>query len=587
MIISIIVVQLLISGILAHLKITGTLRRYHTVTFTFDGPHGGETYESNPFRNYKLQLQLSHGRTRKTYNIPGYFATDGNASESGATTGNKWRAHFTPEETGKWGLVASFRTGPDVAVNSDPVAGKSSSFDGHMSTFIIEETNKSGKDFRSKGILRYKGARYLKFDNGEYFLKGGADSPENLLGYLDFDGTYAIKGVLKDFAPHIRDWKSGDPTWRDGRGKGLIGALNYLASTGANAFSFITMNIKGDGQDVWPWIDHKTRDRYDVSKLDQWEKVFSHADTLGLFLHFKTQETENDLLLNNGDLGPERKLYYRELIARFGHHHALNWNLGEENNIWRERNDTSQQLIKSYIDYFHVNDAYNHAVVLHSFPHEQHKSYTPLLGSALDGISLQTGWKHVHDDTKMWVEKSKDKGKPWVVSNDEQNSHFVGVKPDGPNSNAADIRKQVLWGNLMAGGAGVEYYFGYNYTDSDLTANGWRSRDSVWRDIKHALNFFTNYIPFWEMAEADHLATSSNVYVYSKPGSVYVYYFYGQGKASIRAPQGYYSIQWYNPRTGGDLITTNPNRLTGPADINIDVEDTDWVLILKRVPKDI
>ena len=67
------------------------------------------------------------------------------------------------------------------------------------------------------------------------------------------------------------------------------------------------------------------------SKLDQWEVVFAHADRLGLHLHFKTQETENDQDLDGGRLGTERRLYYRELIARFAHHLALNWNLGEEN----------------------------------------------------------------------------------------------------------------------------------------------------------------------------------------------------------------------------------------------------------------
>ena len=61
----------------------------------------------------------------------------------------------------------------------------------------------------------------------------------------------------------------------------------------------------------------------DVSKLAQWEIVFEHADKKGLFLHFKMQERENSFLLDGGELGTERKLYYREPIARFGHHLSL------------------------------------------------------------------------------------------------------------------------------------------------------------------------------------------------------------------------------------------------------------------------
>ena len=35
--------------------------------------------------------------------------------------------------------------------------------------------------------------------------------------------------------------------------------------------------------------------------------------------------------LDGGNLGPERRLYLREMVARFGYVLALNWNLGEEN----------------------------------------------------------------------------------------------------------------------------------------------------------------------------------------------------------------------------------------------------------------
>ena len=98
-----------------------------------------------------------------------------------------------------------------------------------------------------------------------------------------------------------------------------------------NVFSFLTLNIDGDDRNVFPYLTYDERYRMDVSRLDQWEIVFEHADRLGMYLHFKMSETENEMLLDNGDTGVQRKLYYRELIARFGHHLALNWNLGEEN----------------------------------------------------------------------------------------------------------------------------------------------------------------------------------------------------------------------------------------------------------------
>ena len=60
----------------------------------------------------------------------------------------------------------------------------------------------------------------------------GTNSPENFLAFADIDSTYSYdseKRYLKTWEPHVKDWKDGDPTWQNGKGKGIIGALNYLA----------------------------------------------------------------------------------------------------------------------------------------------------------------------------------------------------------------------------------------------------------------------------------------------------------------------------------------------------------------------
>ncbi len=73
-------------------------------------------------------------------------------------------------------------------------------------------------------------------------------------------------------------------------GQRLIGALNYLAGKGMNTVYFLTMNVGGDGREVYPWTSYDERDRFDGSKLAQWEIVFSHMDRLGLQLTGLTQE---------------------------------------------------------------------------------------------------------------------------------------------------------------------------------------------------------------------------------------------------------------------------------------------------------
>ena len=65
----------------------------------------------------------------------------------------------------------------------------------------------------------------------------------------------------------------------------MIGALNYLASKGMNSVYFLTMNIEGDGKDVYPYTSYEERFRFDCSKLAQWEIVFDHMDKLGLMQH--------------------------------------------------------------------------------------------------------------------------------------------------------------------------------------------------------------------------------------------------------------------------------------------------------------
>ncbi|RPJ37069.1 MAG: DUF5060 domain-containing protein, partial [Planctomycetaceae bacterium] len=358
-------------------QVSGELKTWHKVTFTFDGPQTSERADPNPFTDYRLNVTFSLGG--KTFLVPGYYAADGDAANSSADSGNKWRVHFAPCEPGQWSYRVSFRKGLGVAVSDDPEAGTGAGYmDGQTGSFAVEPTDKEGRDFRGKGRLHYAGGHYLQFPGtGEYFLKVGADAPETFLAYADFDGTEARrKNVpLKTWQPHVRDWKEGDPTWKNGKGKGMIGALNYLAGKGCNAFSFLPYNAGGDGDNVWPFIERDAKLRYDCSKLDQWGIVFDHATRTGLYLHFKLQENEIDdnrrddkreegsvpESLDGGKLGPERKLYCRELIARFAHSLALNWNIGEENT-------QSTEEVVDMVRYLHDTDPYKNHIVIHTFP---------------------------------------------------------------------------------------------------------------------------------------------------------------------------------------------------------------------------
>ena len=152
----------------------------------------------------------------------------------------------------------------------------------------VEASDKKGRDLRNEGRLQYVGGHYLQHAGSKrFFLKAGADAPETLLGYAEFDGTTARKKnvPLKTFEPHLKDWSESDPSWQSGKGKGLIGAISYLSGKGCNAFSFLTYNAGGDGDNVWPFIRREDKLHYDCSKLDQWGIVFEHGTRKGMYLH--------------------------------------------------------------------------------------------------------------------------------------------------------------------------------------------------------------------------------------------------------------------------------------------------------------
>jgi hypothetical protein len=597
----------------ASVKIAGELKQWHKVTLDLAGPFAAETDTApNPFTGYRFDVTFTHESGAQSYVVPGYFAADGKAAETSATAGTVWRAHLSPDKPGKWNYRVSFTAGVNAATYGQ---GKAlAPYDGKIGSFSIGTSDKSGTDFRAGGRLTYQGGHYLiAASSGQAFLKAGADAPETLLAYTDFDDTLALKKEvpLKTYTPHLGDWRAGDPTWKGGKGKGLIGAINYLAGKGANAVSFLTYNAAGDGDNVWPFVARDEKFHYDCSRLDQWEIVFNHAQARGVFLHFKLQENESDddrigpqgkpgrvvESLDGGACGPERRLYLREMIARFGHHLALNWNLGEENTQTPEEQRAMAQFI-------HDTDPYHHLLVIHSFPSQQDKVYEALIGkqSVLTGASTQNSWKAAHQWTLKWVRASAAAGRPWVVCNDEQNPANQGVPPDpgykgfaGLNTRGNpvgydlhDIRKNTLWGTFMAGGAGVEYYFGYQLAENDLLLEDFRSRDQSWDYCRITLEFFRDQkIPLEKMTNADELvgniAHDNSVYCLAQPGALYLVYLPKGGAAALdlAAAPGAFSVVWFNPRDGGALSGATP--ATGGAKLTLTAPSTDdWLAIIRR-----
>jgi len=561
---------------------SGDCKKWEPVAISFSGPTAkSEDNTPNPFLDYRLQVMFS-SPDGKTYVVPGFYDGDG----QGGRMGNVWRVLFSPDETGCWSFRASFRKGPEVAVSLDPAAGEALSFDGREGRFVVVPQDKNAPGFLKWGRLEYVGKFYLKFRDGGYWIKGGTDEPENFLGYVGFANTPQGK---HRYEHHLQDWRPGDPDWEDGKGRPIIGALNYLSSQHMNNLYFLPMNIGGDGQDVWPYLGRidprgspeNDNLHFDVLKLRQWDIVLSHAQRSSIFLHFVLNEAEraNKLELDNSSLGVERKLYYREMVARFGHHLALQWNLCEEYDLDLR---LAPDLNKSYAEFIHEIDPYDHPITVHHASRDIQKVWGPFLGFGLFPVtSFQT---RDTSTVEMWRKASRKAGFLQVVSIDE-------FYPDTASAENADRhRREYTWPIYLSGGQ-LEYI-----TQDLIATEDFRKYESNWRYTWYARKFLEENLPFWEMEPMDNLLTRAATYkgnstvsgqVFAKPGEVYaVYVPVGEktGTLDLSGAPGKLVQRWYNPRTGEfegaayEVEGCKPVELGSPPK---DVSE-DWAILIRR-----
>ena len=582
--------------------------QFEPFTLAFTGPDAAELGETNPFLDYRLDVTFSRGDRR--FVVPGYFAADGNAAETGAEAGNQWHVKFAADEPGVWHYSVSFKQGEGIAVEPDsgaslPVKG----VDGQEGSIRVPDARPGPY---AEGRLEYVNEHYLRYSgSGRYFIKVGVDSPENLLAYTDFDATPNVANRRKSWDPHRDDYSddADELLWQGEKGKSLFGAINYLHEKGLNAFSFLTFNVDGDDRNVFPhllkvdvatyedyagkghnkeaWDTYFHKTRFDVSKLAEWERVFSYGSRKGFFLHFKTHEEETDHLMDGGSLGIEQKLYYRELIARFGHHPRLNWNLGEENDVPREL----QREIAAYI---RATSPYkNQHIVMHTYPPEDY-FYAELVGdqSELTGASIQgrrPDFRDVYTRITRWYHESEQAGKPWALAIDEAGSGAWGLVTDEENPTHDEARVRVIWGSLLAGGFGVEWYFGYNSPNNDLEAQDYRSRDLFWEQNAFARRFFEEHVPFHKMRPLPQSVPLEFLYVFGIRDEHYLVMVANPArlnKVRLDTVGARYRVRWFDTRNGGDLVAGTVSEVVAadtPVSLGLPPNEIgrDWLAVLE------
>ncbi len=474
--------------------------RWSKIELSFEGPRSIGRGEPNPFAvSFDVVFTGPDGKSVK---VPGFYDGDG----KGGLDGNIWKVRFAADRNGSW----TYRTESSHA-----------SLNRRSGRFQVTDPSPNAPAFYRLGRLEYVGERYLKFREGGYWIKAGADEPENILG--------------KAFG----DWEAKKRE------------IDYLASQNINSIYVMTHNLEGDNNDVWPWLgltaeEAKTNhDRFDIAKLEKWREFFEYVQSKGLVIHLVL---EDDSAWKQYD----QARYYREMVARFGYLPALIFNFNEEHN---ENYSLADAL--AYMKLLGELDPYKHPRAIHNV----NLPVNDYIDSRhVELASIQTPPRRPASLNRIavdWVEASLAKGKrPLVVSFDE--------------GRPAEDRRS--WWSVYLGGGIWESLV--------PVPGGFAEQSSVWRELAVARAFMES-LPVHKMYPANHLVAEGEAFCLARPGEVYALYLPQGGRVTVQlTPGNRYSAEWFDPRTGNrkPAATIGGGRQSFTAP-----DELDWALRLARI----
>ena len=482
----------------------GSVERWEKLEVDLLGPTSvGLSETANPFT---VEVTATFSGPGGTFAVPAFYAGDG----GGGMDGDIWRARFSANAIGDWTLTTS---------SVDPI------LDGYNATFQVVDTASCDPlepgelpDFTCTGRLSYQDDYYLRFADGTYWLKGGVDDPEDFLA----------PGQTVGFNTKQE-------------------AIQYLADEGLNSLYFMTSNVGGDRNNVWPWVTARDSEHFDVAKLDGWDLILDDLQAHGIVLHLVFED-------DSAWKGFNRDLYYRQIVARFSHHNGLIWNISEEYN-----ESYSADEVKVFAQMISDLDPYDHPLTVH---HQGSTSkWDPFYGDdRFDLTSFHTSKSPQNSLAIAARQQSATAGRPIAVSFDETGDH----------TGTQDENRHLVWSIYLGGGM-------YEIHTRPLT--DYRDWEAYFRDLMRARTFL-EALPFWEMLPSNQLLVSGTGYMLSKAGEFYVCYLPGGGSLSLDlgSNSNVFDASWFNPRTGE---STEIGVVNGGSVLPFDAPDTlDWTLLL-------
>ncbi len=465
----------------------------------------------NPFL-FEVNVNFQ-GPQGERMSVPAFY--DGNGA--GGMDGNVWKVRFRPGTSGIWTYSST---------SSEPL------LNGHTGSFQVVTPESCPKattyglpNFSCTGRLEYSGGHYLRFADGTYWIKGGADDPEDFL------------------APGIT---VGFPTKE--------AAVDFLAEQGVNSLYLMLHNIGGDGNNVWPWVGPTpgqaqiNHERIDLMKMAAWGGIFDYLQEKGIVLHIIFED-------DSGWTGFNRALYYREIVARFGHYNGLIWNISEEFN----ENYTVSQ-VQTFAQMIRDLDPYDHPITVHHIGSLD--TWLPFVGdNRFDLTGFQTDKSPQNTAAVSWYELVENSGRTIPISFDETGMIDVSDR---------DLARHILWSIYMGGG---------NFELHSFPITDYHDFTFHFADLKRARTFI-EALPFWQMRPMNDLLLSGQGYVLARTGEVYSVYLPigGQITLDLSASTAYFDGLWFNPRDGtrqslGYVLGGGARSFSAPG-------SQDWVLLL-------
>lgn len=492
---------------------------YNSIEIDLLGPESTGLGTPNPFL---IEVNVTFtGPQGQTFTVPAFY--DGNGS--GGMDGHVWKVRFTTNEAGEWVYSSN---------SADPILnGQSGSFLAGDPGGCQPFTDPGLPNFTCVGKLSHTGEHYLKYSNGLYWLKGGVDEPEDFLAPSQTAGFPSKEA-----------------------------AVDYLAAMGVNSIYILLHNIDGDRSNVWPWYgataaEAKTNpERFDLARLAEWESIFEYIQSKGIVLQLVLED-------DSAYTGFNRSLYYREMIARFGHLNGLYWNLAEEYN----ETYTADQ-IKSFAVLFNSKEPYGQPLTVHN--QGGMDKWDPFAGFTEFGISsFQTTHPDLNPIAVEWRNKVESAGWTIPISFDESTRNLTAAD--------RDTYRYRVWSVYM-GGANTEIYIKFT-----STSPGYQDFNLLFEDLTRARTFLTT-LPYWEMSPANELIVNGLGFALAKAGEVYAVYLPNGGSIDLNlgGVSGVFDATWFNPRDGsyqaiGEVAAGGMASFTAQ-------DSADWVLLLSSGP---